>query len=107
MLFHVDVLRVLPFLKYSAVIFKSNVVAVAVKILPFVPISCFNLPGPRLPFQYMNRYALLIFLWALSPSLFAAPPPCLSAGKQLPIDAQQVLIWKQTTPNQTLKRAHL
>ena len=34
-------------------------------------------------------------------------PPCLSYGRDLPINNQQVLHWKRTTPNQFRERAHV
>ena len=41
-------------------------------------------------------------------ALASAAPDCLdSQGQALKIDDAQVLVWKQTTPNQTLKRAHV
>ena len=64
----------------------------------------------------MKNFALaLVFAAALSPALCLAkapspslPPECIGSEKKaIPVDNAEVLNWKQTTPNQTLRRAHV
>ncbi len=43
----------------------------------------------------------------LTSSSFAGSPACLDHGQALAVDDAQVMNWKSTTPNQTLKRAHV
>jgi hypothetical protein len=52
---------------------------------------------------------LAVFVVLASVPTFAANAPvCLdSTGQDVPVDDAQVLVWKQTTANQTLERAHV
>ena len=51
----------------------------------------------------------LFLLLVLSQSVQASQliPDCLENGKAIPVDNAEVIQWKSTTPNQTLKRAHV
>ncbi len=57
--------------------------------------------------QLLGSLAPVVFL--VSPALASTPPvpACLGHGQLIEVDDAQVVQWKATTPNQTLKRAHV
>jgi hypothetical protein len=60
----------------------------------------------------MTRFLILSVLGTLQAALFAAgaladAPPCMAHGKELPVNNQQVLMWKKSTPNAYLDRGHV
>ena len=52
--------------------------------------------------------AVFAALFGLNANAFTVPPTCLSNnGTVIPVVNEQVLLWKKSTPNQTLQRAHV